>query len=102
MIWIKNHGVRGQTDNLRQPLKDAGLPICCHNDEGETTPVIFMKGWTGLALDDHDISDDELTQLLKGLNPIIVVAHEQDAEHDEFDNKSDELDAYYNDRHPDE
>jgi len=100
MIWIKNHGVTGSTDNLRQPLKDAGVPICCYSDDGKTTPVVVLKGWTGLALNDHDLTDDEVVELIEKINSMIMVARDLGANHDEFDNKSEELDAYHNGEHP--
>lgn len=100
MIWIKNHGITGESDNLRIPLKDAGLSVTPHHDEGQTTPIVELRGWTGIKLD-TGLPDQALENALLDFDEKVIFAYKQDADHADYDDKAEELDAYYDGTHPD-
>ena len=100
MIWIKNHGIRGESDNLRIPLRDANADVCAHVDADETTPITALRGWTGLHVDLTTEQQQCFSEALEGGHKLRWAIGEP-SEHPDYDNKSEELDAYYDGSHPD-
>ena len=100
MIWIKNHEIRGESDNLRIPLRDANADVCAHIDNDETTGITVMKGWTGIHINLNSDQQRCFSDALEGDNKLRWAVGEP-SEHPDYDNKSEELDAYYDGTHPD-
>lgn len=101
MIWIKNHGIRGGSDNLRILLRNEDTPVVAYQDDGETTPIIKLRGWTGIDLD-TDLPDEALQNaFIEGLGEQVRWAYEEDADHPDYGDKAEELCAYYDGSHPD-
>ena len=101
MIWIKNHNTSGKSDNLRIPLRNEDAPVVACADDGDTTPVVKMREWTGLEIETH-LPDEALENaFLDALGDQVIWAHKQDADHPDYHDKAEELDAYYNGTHPD-
>ena len=101
MIWIKNHGINGGSDDLRIPLaEEISDVVPWKEDAQQSQAVVVMRGWTGIDLDvnlpDEAISND----FSDALGDQIRWAHEEDADHPDYDDKAEELDAYYNRTHP--
>ena len=101
MIWIKNHGINGESDNLRIPLRNADVPVLAYQDDGETTPVVRLKRWTGLDIDTHLPDQAIENAFLDGLGDQVRFAYKEGADHPDYDDKAEELDAYYDGTHPD-
>ena len=100
MIWIKNHGISGGSDNLRIPLRNEDAPVVAHQDDGETSPITVMRGWTGVDLDtDLPVQAIE-NAFLDGLGDQVRFAYKEDSDHPDYDDKAEELDAYYDGTHP--
>ena len=100
MIWIKNHGVTGESDNLRLALGKEVEEITCHKKDADGCPAIVkMWGWTGVKidLDPNEVKDGFET----ALDTQIRFAVDEDSNHDNYSNKNGELDAYYAYDHPD-
>ena len=100
MIWIKNHGVRGVSDELRMPLSEEVEKITCHkNDPDECPSVVKMRGWTGVGI------DIDVTEVKEGfesaLGSQLRFAVDEASDHDDYGSKHDELNAYYANKHPD-
>lgn len=100
MIWIKNHGIRGESDNLRVPLKDAGLSVTPHFEDGETNRIVKLQRWTGIELD-ANLPDQAIENAFLDFNDDVIFASDRDSDHPDYDNKNEELDAYYDGTHPD-
>ena len=100
MIWIKNHGIRGESDDLRIPLAESVDEMSCHQNDPEGCPaIIVMRGWTGI---DIDASISEVRDDFKSaLGSQLRFADVEDANHEDFNRLSDELDAFYSGNHPD-
>ena len=103
MIFIRgvNH-LFNKSDEFRKIGRDAGFL----DDDDYSAGIVYVKNWVGFAVDEElpdqaiesGLSEALSTQL--GLeNPIF--AHELDAEHDDYDNKREELIAYVEGTHPD-
>ena len=100
MIWIKNHGIRGESDNLRIPLAGEIGEISCHKDDPEDCPaIVVMRGWTGVKID-SDVSDVR-DGFESALGSQLRFAADEPADHDDYDDKAEELTAIYNGEHPD-
>lgn len=100
MIWIKNHGISGESDNLRIPIRNSNVPVVTYNDEGDTTTVVKLQRWTGLDID-TDLPDQAIENgFLDGLGDQVRFAYKEDADHADYNNKAEELDAYYDGTHP--
>ena len=68
---------------------------------GETTAIIKLGGWTGVDLG-TDLPDQALQNaFIGGLGGQVRWAYEQDADHPDYADKAEELDAYYEGTHPD-
>ena len=100
MIWIKNHGIQGESENLRISLKNAGVPVVTVKDDGDTTPITVFRRWTGIHIDSQ-LPDEALENAFLDFEENVRFAYKEEAEHPDYDNKSDELDAYYDGTHPD-
>ena len=100
MIWIKNHGIRGESDNLRIPLAGEIDEMTCHKDDPEGCPaIVVMSGWTGIDID-SDVAEVQ-DGIKSSIGPQLRFAADEAADHDDYDNRSEELDAYYGGTHPD-
>lgn len=102
MIWIKNHGVRGESDDLRIPLAEE-IPnvVPWKEDAQEAHAVVRLKGWTGIDLD-VQLPDDAIENGFSDvLGDRVRWAHNEAAAHPDYDDKAEELDAYYDGIHPD-
>ena len=99
MIWIKNHGISDESDNLRIPLVEEIDEISSHKDDPESCPaIVVMKGWAAVKVD-SDVSD--VRDGFEGaLGPQLRFAVDEDANHDDYDNKAEELTAIYDGEHP--
>ena len=92
MIWIKNHGVSGRSDNLRELLAADIESVTTHAEDPEGSPaIVVMDGWTGVAIDND--YDDVRQPIRDALGPQVVFADEVDS--DEHDTMADELDERY-------
>ena len=100
MIWIKNHGISGESDNLRIPLRDANADVYAHIDNDETTPITALRGWTGVHIDLNAEQQRCFSEALEEGHKLRWAIGEP-ADHPDFDNKAEELDAYYDGTHPD-
>lgn len=101
MIWIKNHGVTGESDDLRIPLRNADAPVVAYQDDGKTTPIVSLRGWTGIKIDTQLPDQAIVNAFLDGFGDQTRFAYDEGANHPDFGSKADELDAYYNGTHPD-
>ena len=100
MIWITNHGITGKSDNVRIPLASEVDEISCHKNDPEGCPaVVVLRGWTGV-LTDADVSDVR-DGFEDALGSQLRFAVDESADHDDYEDKSEELDALYNGTHPD-
>ena len=100
MIWIKNHGVTGRSDELRRPLADEVDEVSCHKEKPEQCPaIVVMRGWTALKID-SDVSDVR-DGFENALGSQLRFAVDESSDHDDYEDKSSELDAFYNGTHPD-
>lgn len=100
MIWIKNHGIRGESDNLRMPLADEVDEVTCHQNDPDGCPAIAkVRGWTGVCIKKGvgDVRDG----FEGALGSQLRFAVDEPADHGEFDDKAEELDAYHDGEHPD-
>lgn len=103
MIWIKGIQNRfGTSDELRECGREAGFL----DSDDHSTGIVYLRGWVGFAvnenLPDQAIENalaDVLADRLGISNPIF--GFQIDADHPDYDNKSEELDAYYEGTHPD-
>ena len=102
MIWIKNHGIGGESDNLRIPIAEE-IPDVVPWKEGaqQAQAVVKLREWTGIELDVHLPDEGIENGFSNALGDQIRWAHNEDADHPDFDNKAEELDAYYDGNHPD-
>ena len=100
MIWFKNHGITGSSDNLREPLSEEVDKITCHTDDPEGCPaIVVMDGWTGVKIN-SDVSDVR-DGFKDALGSQLRFAADKPSDHDDYNDKAEELDAYYNGDHPD-
>jgi len=102
MIWIKNHGISGESDNMRIQLAEE-IPdvVPWKEDAQQAQMVVIEQGWTGIGLDVH-LPDEAIENgFSDALGEQIRWAHNEDADHPDFDDKAEELDAIYNATHPD-
>lgn len=100
MIWIKNHGIRGESDNLRVPLASEVDEISCHQNDSEGCPAIVKhRGWTGVGID-ADV-DDVRDGFESALGSQLRFAADESADHGDYDDQAEELTAYYDGTHPD-
>ena len=100
MIWIKNHGIRGESDNLRIPLESEVEAVKSHKNDPKASPAIVrMQGWTGVGID-SDVSDVR-EQFKEALGDQLLFAVDGAADNDDYNSKDEELDAYYAGEHPD-
>ena len=102
MIWIKNHGIHGESDNLRIPLAEE-IPdvVPWKEDAQQAQAVIVMRGWTGIDLD-LQLPDDAIENgFSDALGEQIRWAHNEDADHPDYSDKAEELNDYYDGSHPD-
>ena len=103
MIWIKNHGISGESDDLRIPLAEE-IPdvVAWKEDAQQAQAVVKLQGWTRIDLDVH-LPDDAIENgFSDALDDQIRWAHNEDADHDDFEDKAEELDAFYHGTHPDQ
>ena len=99
MIWIKNHGVKGESDNLRIPLADEVDGITCHQNDPDGCPaIVVMSRWTGVKIGSN--VSDVRNGFESALGPQLRFAVDEDADHGDYENKAEELDAYYAGNHP--
>lgn len=101
MIWIKNHQMQGESDNLRLPLAEK-IPdvVPWKEDAQKAQEVVKLRGWTGIELDAH-LPDEAIENgFSDALGEQIRWAHNEHAEHPDYSDKAEELDAYYNGTHP--
>ena len=99
MIWIKNHRISGESDNLRTPLAEHLDVMTCHLNDPEGCPaIVVLRGWTGVSID-ADVNDVR-TGFETALGSQLRFAVDEPADHDDYSDKSDELDAFYDGRHP--
>jgi len=104
MIWIKSiTGGFASSDELRECGREAGFL----ESDDYSTGVIYMRGWVGFRvnenLPDEDIENalaEKLADKLGISDP--TFAFEVDADSPDYDNKSEELEAYFDGTHPDE
>ena len=100
MIWVKNHGITGESDNLRIPLASEVGEISCHQNDPEGCPTIVKhRGWTGVDID-ADV-DDVRDGFESALGSQLRFGADETADHDDYEDKAEELDAYYGGTHPD-
>lgn len=102
MFWFRNHGITGESDSLRIPLRNANVPVVAYQDDGETTPVVVLRGWTGVKIDSALSVQALENAFLDGLGDQTQFAYKQNSDHPDYDNKSTELDAYYEGNHPEQ
>ena len=94
MIWIKNHGISGESDNLRIPLAEHIETMTCHQQDPEGCPaVVVFRDWTGVCIDE-DVADVR-DGFEAALGSQLRFAVNEPTGHSDYDNKADELDAYY-------
>lgn len=103
MIWIK--GIQNQfgtSDELRECGREAGFL----ESDDYLTGVVYVGGWTGFAVDEN-LPDEAIKNALSDVlaDKLGISAptfgYEVDADHPDYDDKSDELEAYYEGTHPD-
>ena len=100
MIWIKSYNTTGESDNIRVPLRNEDVPVVAHQDSAETTQIVKLKGWTGVHLDTN-LPDEAIENgFIDGLGNQVRWAYKEDADHPDYDDKAEELDAYYEGTHP--
>ena len=100
MIWIKNHGIRGESDNLRIPLSQEIDEMACYQNDPESCPaIVVMRGWTGIDIN-ADV-DDTRNGFKSALGPQLRFAVDEPADNDDYNDKSEELGGYYEGSHPD-
>ena len=100
MIWFKNHGIIGKSDNLRIPLAEEIDDISCHKNDPEGCPaIVVMRGWTAVDID-ADV-DDVRDGFESALGSQLRFAVDESANHSDYTDKAEELDAYYDGTHPD-
>ena len=99
MIWIKNHGISGESDNLRIPLAEHVKAISCHQQDPEGCPaIVALRGWTGVSID-ADVADVR-GGFETALGSQLRFAVDEPADHDDYSDKSEELDAFCDGSHP--
>ena len=102
MIWIKNHGIRGESDNLRIPIAEEIPEVVPWKENAQKAKtVVVMRGWTGIDLD-ANLPDEAIENgFSDALGNQIRWAHNEDSDHPDYEDKAEELDAYYGGSHPD-
>ena len=103
MIWIKNHGMRGESDNLRFRLAEE-IPdvVTWKEDAKQAQAVVIERRWTGIDLD-VNLPDEAIENgFSDALGEQIRWAHNEDADHEDYDDKAEELDAYFANEHPEQ
>ena len=103
MIWIKGINKRfGTSDELRECAREAGFL----DSDDYSTGIIYLPGWVGFHvnknLPDEAIKND-ISEAFSGQlgieNP--TFGFDTDADHPDYDDKAEELDAFYDGTHPD-
>lgn len=102
MIWIKN-GSKWFTSS--DQLRECGCKAGCLDSDDNSTGIVYLRGWVGFAVN-KNLSDEAikngiseaLSNQLGMENP--TFAFEQDADHPDYGNKAEELEAYYEATHP--
>lgn len=101
MIWIKNHGVSGESDNLRVMLASELPDVIPHRDDPEAAQaVVRIRGWTGINLDVKLPDEAVQAAFSDALGDRVRWAIDEPADHDDYNDKSAELDALYDGSHP--
>ena len=102
MIWIKRTFRVNGSDSIREVGRETGFL----DSDDHSTAIVHQRGYIGFAvnknLPDEAIENgiaDVLADRFGVENP--VFGFDKDANHPDFDSKSEELDAYYNGEHPD-
>ena len=103
MIWIKQTFRSGSSSEFREVGRETGFL----DSDDHSTGIVYQQGYIGFAVNENlpdeaienGIADALADQLGVG-NP--VFGFDEDADHPDFDSKSEELDAYYNGTHPDQ
>ena len=100
MIWIKNYVIGGESDNMRIPLaKEMPEVVPWKEDAQQAQSVVKLRGWTGIDLD-VSLPDEAIENgFSDALGDQIRWAHNEDADHPDYHDKAEELDAYYDGSH---
>ena len=102
MIWIQGiNGRFGRSDKLRACGREAGFM----DSDDYSTSIVYIGGWVGFNVNDElpdeaveNALSDVLADKLGVSNP--TYGFEVDADHPDYDTKSEELEAYYDGTHP--
>ena len=103
MIWIKNAGNWFNTsDEIRECGRESGFI----DSDDDSAGIVYMRGWVGFALNDNlpdEAIENALSDVLTDKSGILdpTFGFEVDADHPDYDNKAEELQAYYDRTHPD-
>ena len=103
MIWIKGISDQfGTSDQIRECGRESGFI----DSDDYSAGIVYMRGWAGFAVNDNlpdeaieNALSDALTDKFGVLDP--TFGYEVDADHPDYDNKAEELQAYYDRSHPD-
>ena len=103
MIWI--YGIQnrfGTSDELRECGRGAGFLV----DDDYSTGIVYLRGWVGFAVNDNLPDQDNESDISEALSNQLGIENptfgfEEDTDHDDYDDKSEELEAYYDGAHPD-
>ena len=103
MIWIKGvHNRFGTSDDLRECGRGAGFL----DSDDYSTGIVYLRGWVGFHVNEN-LPDEEIENALSdALADKLAIsdptfAFGEDADHDDYESKSEELEAYYDGTHPD-
>ena len=103
MIWIKGVQNRFQTsDEFRGVGREAGFL----DSDDYSTGIVYLRGWVGFRVNENlpdEAIENALSDLLADKLGISdpTYGFELDADHEDYNNKSEELEAIYNGEHPD-
>ena len=104
MIWIKN---AGNWFSISNELRECGREAGFLDSDDYSTGIVYLKGWVGFAVNENlpdEAIENGISEALGNQlgieNPIF--AFDEASDHDDYDNKAEELDAYYEGAHPDD
>ena len=104
MIWIRGIQNRfGNSDELRECGREAGFL----ESDDRSTGIVYLRGWVGFQVNDN-LPDQAIENALSDVlaNKLGIseptFGFQVDADHSDYENKSDELEALYNGDHPDQ
>ena len=104
MIWIKGISNQfGTSDEIRECGREAGFL----DSDDYSTGIVYLRGWVGFKVNENvpdEAIENGISEALSNQlgieNP--TFAFDTDADHEDYDNKSEELEAIYNGEHPDQ